>query len=74
MARETEGYRETVARLYELFPGRMALTRQETAQVLGCSARTVQRNTRIPRMKTGRTVRYPIDVLARWMTREATTG
>lgn len=74
MARETEGYRETAARLYELFPGRMALTRQETAQVLGCSVRTVQRNPGIPRMKTGRTVRYPIDGLARWMAREATTG
>ena len=70
MAREREGYRETAARLYELFPGRMALTRKETAQVLGCSERTVQRYTEIPCVKTNRMVRYPIDGLARWMVRE----
>lgn len=70
MAREREGYRETAARLYELFPGRMALTRKETAQVLGCSERTVQRNTKIPCVKTNGMVRYPIDGLARWMVRE----
>lgn len=71
MAREREGYRETAARLYELFPGRMALTRKETAKILGCSVRTVQRNTGIPCMKTGGMVRYPIDGLARWMAKEA---
>lgn len=74
MPRETEGYRETAARLYELFPGRMALTRREVADTLGCSVRTVQRNTGIPCMKTGKTVRYPIDGLARWMAREVKAG
>ena len=68
MAREKEGYRETAARLYELFPGRMALNRKETAQILGCSERTLQRNVTIPSIKMGGMVRYPIDGLARWMT------
>lgn len=67
MAREREGYREIAARLYELFPGRIALTRKETAQILGCSEKTVQRNKTIPCMKLGGLVRYPIDGLARWM-------
>lgn len=67
MAREREGYREIAARLYELFPGRLVLTRKETARVLGCSERTVQRCTGIPRLKTNGMVRYPIDGLARWM-------
>lgn len=70
MAREKEGYRETAARLYELFPGRMALTREETAQILGCSERTLQRNATIPSIKMGGLVRYPIDGLARWMVKE----
>lgn len=67
MAREREGYREMAARLYELFPGRMALTREETAQILGCSEKTIQRNAEIPKSKIGHLVRYPIDGLARWM-------
>lgn len=71
MAREKEGYREVAARLYELFPGRVALTRKETAQALGCSERTVQRYTGIPCMKTSGMVRYPIDGLARWLVKEA---
>ena len=71
MAREKEGYRETAARLYELFPGRMALTREETAQILGCSERTLQRNATIPSIKMGGLVRYPIDGLARWMAKGA---
>lgn len=67
MAREREGYREIAARLYELFPGRIALTRKETAQILGCSEKTVQRNATIPTVKVGRLVRVPIDGLARWL-------
>ena len=71
MGREREGYRETAARLYDLFPGRVALTREEAAQVIGCSVRTLQRVTDIPVSKVGRLVRYPIDGLARWMVRRA---
>ncbi len=67
MAREKEGYREIAARLYELYPGRVALTRDETAAILGCSERTVMRITTLPTIKTGRLVRVPIDALARWM-------
>lgn len=70
MPREIEGYRDLVARLYEMFPGRMALTREETAQVLGCSPRSIERNVTIPSMKMGHLVRIPIEGLARWMAKE----
>ncbi len=71
MARELEGYRDLLARIYEMFPGRLALTREETAQVLGCSEKSVQRNATIPTVKMGHLVRVPIDGLARWMARES---
>jgi len=67
VAREKEGYRELLARLYEMFPGRLVLTREETARVLGCSVKSVQRNATIPTVKMGHLVRVPIDGLARWL-------
>lgn len=70
MPREIEGYRDLVARLYEMFPGRMALTREETARVLGCSLSSIDRNATIPSMKMGHLVRIPIEGLARWMAKE----
>lgn len=70
MAREIEGYRDLLARIYEMFPGRVALTREETAQMLGCSEKTIQRNETIPTVKMGHLVRVPIDGLARWMAKE----
>ena len=56
-----------MARLYEMFPGRLALTRKEAAQLLGCSEKTVYRNKTIPTVKMGHLVRVPIDGLARWL-------
>lgn len=44
MAREKEGYSENLAQLNRLFPHHEALSLEEVAQVLNCSARTVQRN------------------------------
>lgn len=70
MAREIEGYRDLLARIYEMFPGRLALTREETAGILGCSEKTVQRNATIPTVKVGHLVRVPIDGLARWIAKE----
>lgn len=70
MAREIEGYRNLLARIYEMFPGRLVLTREETAGILGCSEKTVQRNATIPTVKMGHLVRVPIDGLARWMAKE----
>ena len=74
MAREFEGYRETVAMIREIFPDRIALTRTETAKILGCSERTVQRKTEIPCVAMGQTVRYPVDALARWIAKTAAGG
>ena len=70
MAREIEGYRDLLARIYEMFPGRLVLTREETAGILGCSEKTVQRNATTPTVKMGHLVRVPIDGLARWMAKE----
>ena len=74
MPKEFEGYRETMALIRETYPGRVALTRAETAQILGCSERTVQRKTEIPCVVMGQTVRYPVDSLARWITKTAAGG
>lgn len=74
MAREIDGYRETMALIREIFPDRAALTRAEAARLLGCSERTVQRKTEIPCISMGQTVRYPIDSLARWMVKTAAGG
>ena len=71
MPKEFEGYRETMALIRDLYPGRVALTRAETARILGCSERTVQRKAEIPCVCMGQTVRYPVDGLARWITKTA---
>lgn len=71
MPREAENYRETVALIREIYPDRAALTRAETARLLGCSERTVQRKTEIPCVAMGQTIRYPVVGLARWMAKAA---
>lgn len=47
MAAEKELYRDTLARLYELcdrrFNGKLVLSQQEAAAIIGVSVRTVQR-------------------------------
>ena len=71
MPREPDGYRETMALIREIYPDRAALTRTETARLLGCSERTVQRKTELPCVAMGQTVRYPVDALARWLAKAA---
>lgn len=39
--REKEGYRDQIARLAEIYPGKIALTVIETAKVLGVDKRAV---------------------------------
>ena len=44
MAREKDGYRDNIEQLNRLYPSHEALSLTEVAQVLNCSAKTVQRN------------------------------
>ena len=44
MAREKDGYRDNIEQLNRLYPSHEALSITEVAQVLNCSAKTVQRN------------------------------
>lgn len=44
MGREKAGYRDTIAELNRLFPRQGMLSREEVAQYMNCSIRTVQRN------------------------------
>lgn len=44
MAREKEGYRDNIEQLNRLFPNYEALSLEEVAQVMNCSAKTVRRN------------------------------
>ena len=74
MPREFEGYREMLALIREIHPKRVALTRAEVAEIMGCSEKTIQRKKEIPCVTTGQTVRYPVDGLARWMAKEAAGG
>ena len=42
MAREKEGYRETLSRIDGMFPNRISLTVEECAQAVGCSTKTIR--------------------------------
>ena len=44
MAREKDGFRETLDRLDELFPGREVIKRRELAEFLGVSNSTIVRH------------------------------
>ena len=44
MPREKEGYRDNIEQLNRLFPSHEALSLEEVAQVMNCSAKTVRRN------------------------------
>lgn len=66
MAREKEGYRDTLAALSEAFPGKGALSRTEVAAFLGVTPRTVQRWVTSGRLKWPATLpRIAIADLAR---------
>lgn len=61
MAREFEGYRETIGRLNEAYPGREVLTAEEIGRFINRSARTVARKFRLV---DGGTTK---EVVARWL-------
>lgn len=75
MAIEREGYREQLAELKELFPGKIALTVQETAKVLGVDRRAVNKlirdkklgATNINTTKANRRYVVSLTVLARFL-------
>ena len=69
---EKEGYRENLAFLTELFPGRAVLCVKEAATVLGVSQKTLYEQSRrvcnsFPVKKIGGKVVVPITALASWM-------
>ena len=52
--REKEGYRDTIADLNRIFPEKGMLSKNEVAQFLGVSVRTVERRRLIFDRTTGR--------------------
>ena len=46
MSREKEGFRDTIAQLNEMFPGKGMLTTKEVAQFMGVERHTVRRKIR----------------------------
>ena len=69
---ELAGFRENLALLSQLFPGRAAIDVKECADVLGVSIKTVYAainrvHNPIPVVKVGRKTTIPIGRLARWM-------
>lgn len=75
MPREKEGFREQLARLDELFPGKEALSMNEVCAMLRCDRRSLLTDKSFPLKKIGGTPgkefngRYVIPKvgLARWM-------
>lgn len=74
MPREKEGFREQLARLDELYPGREAISIQEASALLGLYRRTLLEDESFPAKKIGaprssRGGKYvvPKVPLARWM-------
>lgn len=74
MAREKQGYRESIARIDTLFPGRLSLTVAECAQAVGCSAKTIRNEIAARRLqardvgagKKNNSYRVNVETLARW--------
>lgn len=70
---EKPGYRESYEHLLSMFPGRVAISVQETADVMGVSIKTVYAATRrvknpLPCKHIGSArIVIPIAALARWM-------
>lgn len=65
--REKRDYRDNLARLYERFPGREALSIKETAALLGLDPRTVREVADLPRKRVGNLYIVPIVGLAKWL-------
>ncbi len=69
---ELAGFRENLALLSQLFPGRAAIDVKECADVLGVNVKTVYAaidrvHNPIPAIKVGKKTTIPIGRLARWM-------
>lgn len=68
MAREKEGYRDHLAFITSRFgEDKIALTVQETCQLLGIHPETMRYDKKFPKRKIGRRVIVPVVELARWM-------
>lgn len=69
---ELKSYRDNYERLNDLFPGRMSISIDECASVLGVNHKTVREtvkraNNPIPTVKIGKRRMIPIALFARWM-------
>ena len=69
---EKEGYRETLSMLMELYPGRLALSVKEVAEITDSNVGTIYDATKrvkkpLPSKKLGGKIVIPIAQLARWM-------
>lgn len=69
---EKEGYRESLNMLMEMYPGRVALSVKEVAQITDSNVSTIYDATKrvkkpLPSKKLGGKVVIPITALARWM-------
>lgn len=69
---EKEGYRESLNMLMEMYPGRVALSVKEVAQITDSNVGTIYEATKrvkkpLPSKKLGGKVVIPITSLARWM-------
>lgn len=69
---EKEGYRESLKMLMEMYPGRVALSVKEVAEITDSNVGTIYEATKrvkkpFPSKKLGGKVVIPITSLARWM-------
>ena len=69
---EKAGYRDTLEMLSGLYPGKMALTVKEVAEVIGANVGTVyeavkRKYNALPSKKVGGKIVVPIPALAKWL-------
>lgn len=69
MAREFEDYRDNIELLKGLFPGKVTLTVEEAATVIGCDKRTIVGNNNVPVVRVGRRVAVPLVGLAKYLSK-----
>ena len=67
MAKERPDYRANLAMLEQMFPGRMALTINETCAIMGLDRRTLLKDPAFPARLIGRKYSIAITALARYM-------
>ena len=69
---EKSGYREQLELLKELFPGKVAISVRQAAQVLGCDVHTAYSSVNrskdpLPTKKIGGKLVVPISLFANWL-------